>query len=54
MELLKFFIKDDLQPVGLNPFRDEKIDYNKEKQTFRLNFNRQIFKPSYTSNFFLM
>lgn len=53
MELLKFFIKDEVPAVGLTKFKEEKEDYH-IAQPLRLNINRQVFKPNYSNNFFLM
>ncbi|MBP3820785.1 hypothetical protein J6G99_03975 [bacterium] len=50
MELLKIFFKDEVPAVGLNPFRDEK-DETKNEAVY---FNKQIFKPNYGNNFFLL
>ena len=52
MELLKFFIKDEVPAVGLTKFRDAKEKCTVEP--LRLNINRQIFKPNYNNNFFLL
>ncbi|MBR1424897.1 hypothetical protein IJ579_04985 [bacterium] len=53
MDLLKFFIKDDVPAVGLNCFRDTKEDYSYiPRETY--NYNKQIFTPNYTKNFFLL
>ena len=53
MELLKFFIKDEVPAVGLSKFKEEKEDY-RAAQPLRLNINRQVFKPNYSNNFFLL
>lgn len=53
MELLKFFIKDEVPAVGLNVFREKKDLYQSYEQP-RLNFQRKIFKPDYSNNFFLL
>lgn len=53
MELLKVFIKDEVPAVGLKRFRDKKDLYNSYEQP-RLNFQRKIFKPNYSNNFFLL
>ena len=52
MELLKFFIKDDVPAVGLSKFKPLKKECNTEP--LRLNINRQLFKPNYSNNFFLL
>lgn len=54
LELLKLFIKDEVPAVGLTRFKDKKekiFDYGEPP---KLNFNRPIFKPNYSNNFFLM
>ena len=54
LELLKFFIKDEVPAIGLTRFKDKKeksFDYGEPP---KLNFNRPIFKPNYSNNFFLM
>ncbi len=48
LELLKFFIKDEVPAVGLTRFKDKKekiFDYGVPQQ---FDFNRPIFKPKYT------
>ena len=53
MELLKFFIKDEVPAVGLSKFKEKRIkssNYNLPK----FNYNRKIFKPNYSKNFFLL
>lgn len=53
MELLKFFIKDEVPAVGLSKFKDSRIkNYKDDLPKFK--YNRQIFKPNYSNNFFLM
>jgi hypothetical protein len=52
MELLKFFIKDEVPAVGLSKFKDTK-DFS-AAPPIRLDINRQIFKPNYNNNFFLL
>ena len=53
MDLLKFFIKDEVPAVGLGKFRDKK-----EENEYYLNqtfgFRKQYFKPDYSNNFFLL
>lgn len=53
MELLKFFIKDDVPAIGLAKFREKKEvkSYNVPR---RLNLNKPAFKPNYSNNFFLL
>ncbi len=53
MELLKFFIKDEVPAVGLTRFREKRNPYVYTKQP-ELNFKRRTFKPNYSNNFFLM
>ena len=53
MELLKFFIKDEVPAVGLSKFKEKKNPYNYTRQPV-LNFKRRAFKPNYSNNFFLM
>ena len=53
MDLLKFFIKDEVPAVGLSKFkdnRDEKTRYLDETFGFR----KQYFKPDYSNNFFIL
>ena len=52
MELLKFFIKDEVPAVGLTKFK-ETTDRS-SVPPLRLDINRQIFKPNYNNNFFLL
>lgn len=53
MELIKFFFKDEVPAVGLTKFKDKK-DYAPTYQIPTINFNKQIFKPNYKNNFFLL
>ncbi len=53
MELLKFFLKDEVPAVGLSRFKDKKDRYP-GYQPPKINFNRKIFKPNYSNNFFLL
>ena len=53
MELLKFFLKDEVEAVGLSKFRDKK-DYSKYCEQEPLGFRKQYFKPDYSNNFFLL
>lgn len=53
MELLKFFFKDEVPAIGLSKFKDKKTQYY-QPQLKKLNFNKQIFKPNYANNFFLL
>ncbi len=53
MELLKFFIKDEVPAVGLSKFKDKKDKYSYNDR-LRVNFNKPIFKPDYSNNFFLL
>jgi len=52
MELLKFFIKDEVPAVGLTRFKGR--IRNKDVQPLKINVQRQIFKPDYSNNFFLL
>ena len=52
MELLKFFIKDEVPAIGISKFKNQE-----EKCTVpprRLDINRLVFKPNYNNNFFLL
>lgn len=53
MELIKFFFKDEVPAVGLTKFKDKK-DFLPEYNIPVVNFNKQIFKPNYNNNFFLL
>lgn len=53
MELLKFFFKDEVPAVGLSKFKDKKDRYI-YYQPPKFNFNRKVFKPNYSNNFFLL
>ena len=53
MELLKFFLKDEVPAVGLSRFKDKKKIYSYYEPP-KFNVNRQIFKPNYSNNFFLL
>lgn len=53
MELLKFFIKDEVPAVGLSKFKeDENRHYYYEPP--KIKYYKQIFKPNYSNNFFLL
>lgn len=52
MELLKFFLKDEVTAVGLSKFKEKKEKYGRNEQTFA--FRKQYFKPDYSNNFFLL
>lgn len=52
MELLKFFFKDEVPAVGLTIFKEKNLYRNLEP--VKLDFRRQIFKPNYSNNFFLL
>lgn len=53
MELLKFFIKDEVPAVGLSRFKERKSKSSYYEQP-KLNIQRPVFKPNYSNNFFLM
>ncbi|MCM1338065.1 MAG: hypothetical protein NC191_00150 [Muribaculaceae bacterium] len=53
MELLKFFIKDEVPAVGLSKFKVKKDSYSYENR-LKINFSKPIFKPDYSNNFFLL
>ncbi|MBD5402558.1 hypothetical protein HDR58_07145 [bacterium] len=53
MELLKFFIKDEVPAVGLSKFKNQKEKFSYYKPS-KPNFNKPIFKPNYSNNFFLI
>ncbi len=53
MDLLKFFLKDEVVAIGLNKFRDKK-DYTGHSQESLTGFRKQYFKPDYSNNFFLL
>ncbi len=53
MELLKFFIKDEVPAVGLSRFKEKKEKYSYDVMP-KLKFNRPVFKPDYSNNFFLL
>jgi len=53
MELLKFFIKDEVPAVGLLNFRDSRNPYSKIPQPAFYFSKRRAFKPNYRENFFL-
>ena len=54
MELLQFFLKDDVEAVGISKFMDNKEDFISSyiEQTFTP--VKQYFKPDYSNNFFLL
>ena len=54
MELLKFFIKDEVPAVGLSKFKEKSYKYNSCYIPPRINPVRQVFKPNYNDNFFLL
>jgi len=53
MELLKFFFKDEVPAVGLSKFKIKK-EQSYPTKIKSLNLNKQIFKPNYANNFFLL
>lgn len=53
MELLKFFIKDEVPAVGLSRFKEKKDKYLYYEPP-KINLNRRVFKPNYSNNFFLL
>jgi len=52
MELLKFFLKDEVPAVGLSKFIEKKEKTYYQEQN--LGFRKQYFKPDYSNNFFLL
>ncbi len=54
MELLKFFIKDEVPAVGLSRFKEKKDRYCGYYEQPKLRINRPVFKPNYSNNFFLL
>lgn len=52
MELLKFFIKDEVPAVGLSSFKEKKNPYSYTPQPV-YNFKKRAFTPNYSNNFFL-
>jgi hypothetical protein len=53
MELIKFFFKDEVPAIGLRKFKDKR-EYVPVYEIPNINFNKQIFKPNYKNNFFLL
>ena len=53
MELLKFFIKDEVPAVGLSKFKGERKRGNYQVPQ-KLNLSHPAFKPNYNNNFFLL
>jgi len=53
MELLKFFIKDEVPAIGLSKFKEKKEIYSYNNRV-KINFSKPIFKPDYSNNFFLL
>lgn len=53
MELLKFFIKDEVPAVGLSKFKERKNEYLYPKIP-KINSAIPAFKPNYSNNFFLL
>ena len=53
MELIKFFFKDEVPAIGLTKFKDKR-EYVPVYEIPNINFNKQIFKPNYKNNFFLL
>ena len=53
MDLLKFFLKDEVPAIGLNKFRDKR-DYLYRENEPPIGFRKQYFKPDYSNNFFLL
>jgi len=56
MELLKFFIKDDVPAVGLKNFKDKKEDEQADALQIpqRLNLNRRALGMSYNRSMYIM
>ncbi len=55
MDLLKFFIKDEVPAVGLSKFKERRVQYyNNQYEQPNLRLNRPVFKPNYSNNFFLL
>ena len=48
MELIKFFLKDEVPAVGLSRFKDKQEKYSYYEPP-KINFNRPIFKPNYNN-----
>lgn len=53
MELLKMFFKDEVPAVGLSRFKEKKTKYS-YYEVPKLKYNRPVFKPNYSNNFFLL
>ena len=53
MELLKFFLTDNVDSVGISKYMDKKADYDKYIDQL-YNKGKQYFKPDYSNNFFLL
>lgn len=53
MDLLKFFLKDEVPAIGLSKFREKK-DYTHSNSESHIGFRKQYFKPDYSNNFFLL
>lgn len=53
MELLKFFFKDEVPAVGLSKIKEKKVKHSFYQEQ-KINLNRQIFKPNYSNNFFIL
>lgn len=54
MELLKFFLKDDVEAVGISKFMESKEDFTANYIEQNFNIGKQYFKPDYSNNFFLL
>lgn len=54
MDLLKFFIKDEVPAVGLSKFKEKNDRYYSNYEQPKLHINRRVFKPNYNNNFFLL
>lgn len=53
MELLKFFLTDTVESVGISQYMDKK-DERKAYIDQIYNPQKQYFKPDYSNNFFLL
>jgi hypothetical protein len=54
MNLLKFFLTDEVPNVGLGKFRENKEEFTRRFIEQNFNVNKQYFKPDYSNNIFLL
>lgn len=54
MDLLSFFLKEDVSPIGLSDFKAKKKEDYLSILYQNVSPQKQYFKPDYSNNFFLL